>query len=626
MENASQRGSARATRSGAPLPGAAGRARRTARERIGLAVLAVERAGRGALARMRRSRLLRWRYRAPAADELLLAPPDLRGRDTSFAEEAGAGSLGLAGFLANLNGRSPFAISPPHPAWVRELNGFGWLRHLDAAGSGEARAMAQQLVGEWIRRGRRQRAHVWAPEVVGRRVVSWLAHARVLLDGAEPKRYAAVMASLTDQVTYLAASWRNASDGYPRLLALIGLVHADLCIADHDRQLAQSQKLLAAELERQIEPDGGHLSRNPSILVELLLDLLPLRQCFAARGRTPEPSLIAAVGRMTAMLRHLRLGDGNLARFNGMGTTQRDALATVLAYDEGRAAPPDMPIRSGYARLQRGGVVVLVDVGAAPPLELAGAACAGCLSFELSTGAELLLVNGGTPALAQAQRHAVARATASHTTLCLGEQSSAKLLRNARLERAIGSALLRHPDRVACEVRHGEGGAIELEASHDGYVEAFGLLHTRTLKLDAAGTRLDGCDRLIAAKGTVRFSWDVPLAIHFHVHPDVEVRIGTSLETAELLLDSGAHWRLTAAGAIPSLEESQYFADAAGVRHTRQVVLRAPCYGASEVHWTLQQIKPGQPTDARSRKRRRAPRPLSARLAETSAGFDPPRR
>ena len=44
---------------------------------------------------------------------------------------------------------------------------------------------------------------------------------------------------------------------------------------------------LAAELERQILPDGGHSSRNPSILVELLLDLLPLRQCFAARGQPP---------------------------------------------------------------------------------------------------------------------------------------------------------------------------------------------------------------------------------------------------------------------------------------------------------------------------------------------------
>src|SRR5688572_16467047 len=90
-------------RPGTALPVPATGARRTAREQIGLAVLAVERAGRGALARMRRSRLLRWRYRSPAADELLLAPPDLRGADASFADEAAAGSFGLAGFVANLN-------------------------------------------------------------------------------------------------------------------------------------------------------------------------------------------------------------------------------------------------------------------------------------------------------------------------------------------------------------------------------------------------------------------------------------------------------------------------------------------------------------------------------------------
>jgi len=592
--------------------------RRTAREQIGLAVLAVERAGRGALARMRRSRLLRWRYRSPAADELLLAPPDLRGGDATFADEAAAGSFGLAGFVANLGGRSPFAAGPPDPAWARALHGFGWLRHLEAAQSADARTMAQQLVGEWIRRSRRQGAHVWAPEVVGRRVVSWLSHAGLLLDGAEPKRYAAVMGSLTDQVTYLAASWRNAPDGYPRLLALIGLVHADLCIAGHERQLAQSQKLLAAELERQVLPDGGHLSRNPSVLVELLLDLLPLRQCFAARAEPPDAALLAAIARMTAMLRHLRLGDGTLARFNGMGATERDALATVLAYDLGRPAPPEMPIRSGYARLQRGGVVVLVDAGATPPLELAGAACAGCLSFELSTGAELLLVNGGTPGPAEAGRRAVARATASHTTLCLGEHSSAKVMRDARLEREIGSAPLRHPDRVACEVREGEAGAIALEASHDGYAERFGLIHSRTLTLDAAGTRLDGCDRLTAAKGVVRFAWDVPFAIHFHVAAGGEARIGASPETAELLLGSGEHWRLTAAGATASIEESRHFADAAGARKSRQVVLRAQCHGETEVAWTLERIRAGHPV---ARKRNRAVKRLSARLADTAAGF-----
>ena len=67
---------------------------------------------------------------------------------------------------------------------------------------------------------------------------------------------------------------------------------------------------------------------------------------------------------MTAMLRHLRLGDGMLARFNGMGATERDALATVLAYDEAAGAAATRR-RSGYVRLQRGATVVLVDAGAA---------------------------------------------------------------------------------------------------------------------------------------------------------------------------------------------------------------------------------------------------------------------
>ena len=50
-------------------------------------------------------------------------------------------------------------------------------------------------------------------------------------------------------------------------------------------------KQLVAELERQILPDGGHISRNPGALIELLLDLLPLRQAFAARNIAPPPQL-----------------------------------------------------------------------------------------------------------------------------------------------------------------------------------------------------------------------------------------------------------------------------------------------------------------------------------------------
>jgi uncharacterized heparinase superfamily protein len=105
------------------------------------------------------------------------------------------------------------------------------------------------------------------------------------------------MTSLADHATHLSASWRNAPDGYPRLLCLIALVCADVSMSDHERRLAQSEKLLATELERQVTPDGGHLSRNPAVLIELLLDLLPLpmprgaqRQLPAGLGACSQPS------------------------------------------------------------------------------------------------------------------------------------------------------------------------------------------------------------------------------------------------------------------------------------------------------------------------------------------------
>ena len=81
-----------------------------------------------------------------AAEQLLLAPQELRTADPSFATELYNGHFGLAGRLAELNANSPFEIVPPSEGWERELYGFGWLRHLRAAGSELSREQAKALV------------------------------------------------------------------------------------------------------------------------------------------------------------------------------------------------------------------------------------------------------------------------------------------------------------------------------------------------------------------------------------------------------------------------------------------------------------------------------------------------
>ena len=218
-------------------------------EQTRLARLATDRVRRAAVARLLSSRLLRWRFGAPVADELLIVPQDLRTADPSFADEIAIGQFGFGGAVAYIGDGSPFDLKPPSKEWERELHGFGWLRHLMAAETEEARDQAIDLVLEWIRRHGSRGGVAWEPPVIGRRLISWLSNASMLLDDVDQATYDKIADSLGDQMIRLSATWRDAPAGYPRLLSLIALVLADLCVAGHDRHLREIEDDFAAELE-----------------------------------------------------------------------------------------------------------------------------------------------------------------------------------------------------------------------------------------------------------------------------------------------------------------------------------------------------------------------------------------
>lgn len=565
----------------------------TLKERIRNAALSAERSKRSAVVGMLASRLLGWSLTPPPADQILLVPQDLRTADPSFWREIEQGQFGLAGAIAFLRGRSPFDIDAPDKAWERELHGFGWLRNLGAAGDEEARHTARRLASEWAIRFGVGTGVAAEPAVAARRLISWISHASLLLDGADKAAYETITSNLGRQLALLSSTWREAADGYPRLLTLIALTFADLTIAGHDRELKDVEAALAVELDRQVLVDGGHISRNPSVLVELMLDLLPLSQCFTARSRRHPPQLLESIAHIMPMLRFLRLGDGMLARFNGMSVPSAAGLGTVLGYDEGSAPALSEARASGYARLERGSSVIIADVGAPPPLAAAGEAQAGCLSFEMSAGARLLFVNGGMPGPAGADWQPAARATASHNTLCLAEKSSSKLVSHRRLEALIGAPPIRHPDEVDWHMEEVDDGVV-LEASHDGYHRRFGLIHSRRLFLSPDGTRLQGRDGLDGLHQKVRLRRDLPFAIHFHLHPDATCRLLAESNNAEVKLQDGQRWHFKADGAALGIEESTYFANSTGPRRSLQIVLRAATFGESEINWVIERVNEEQ--------------------------------
>src|SRR4029079_10924701 len=232
-----------------------------------------------------------------------IAPIDLRTADPTVAHDIYAGRFVFAGEGIDANGLSIFDAAPPSEAWARELHGFGWLRHLRAADMALSRSNARSLVDEWIRIGSHGDPAAWEPEVVARRILSWLAQAPLVLEGCDLPFYPRFMRAITRQVRYLRGTAYDGAPGLPRLRAMVALAAAALSMSDQPRFARQAAKWLDPELVRQILPDGGHISRNPGAALEVLMDMLPLRQAFAARGGQPSRILVSAIDRMMPMLR-----------------------------------------------------------------------------------------------------------------------------------------------------------------------------------------------------------------------------------------------------------------------------------------------------------------------------------
>ena len=556
-------------------------------DRLRIAGLAAERSRRAAVARILYAPPFRWRLGSSTLGQILIVPQDLRTADPSFWPEVELGQFGLAGTVVHLGDQSPFELAPPNDVWARQLHGFGWLRHLEASGDSNARDIATRLAAEWAIRHRSGTGLAWQPDVTARRIISWLSNAAFLLDGCESRLYDTVANSLAAQIVRLAATWRDAPTGLLRLKNLTALLMAQLCVAGQERHIPQTQRAFLAELSKEILPDGGHVSRNSSVLVELLLDFLPLRQCFISRRRTVPTQLSETIQRMISMLRFMRLGDGRLARFNGATTQSLAGLATVIAYDDDPDNQMREALHSGYMRLERGASILIVDAGPPPPLEAAARAHAGCLSFEFSSGKSLLFVNCGAPAPADESWRPATRATASHSTLCRGETSSSRLVRHPVLEDLFASPPIVEPNHVEALLEE-HGGMLELQALHDGYVAKCGLVHRRSLVLHESGRRLVGVDRIEGHKVKVRLRQDMPFAIHFHLHPGVTCQKAGSHDEALLRLENGELWNFKVEGARLSIEESMFFSGTAGPKPSLQITLRDSTFGESEARWVVE--------------------------------------
>jgi len=549
----------------------------------------------------------RMTLRGPMPDAIVLNPQELRPADPRIGDAIIDGRFDLPGGKLQGDPATLFSADPPSRLFAETLHGFTWLRHL-AASTNEGRTeAAQTLARTWLEQCGHWHASGWQPHVIARRLMSWASHGPLLLDGADLVYRSTLLRSMAAQARHLARMAQRAPHGPDRLTAAIGLALSGITLSEGRSRLARGLVLLARELDRQLLPDGGHVSRNPQVQRELLADLVTLRDALMARDVQVPAPVLNAIDRGMPMLRFFRHGDGRLALFNGADEGPATAADAVLAHDDANGRPFGFAPHSGFQRAAAGRTLIVVDAGAPPKPADASRAHAGCLSFEMSAGRHRLVVNCGPAPLQDATPAAAAwsdaaRATAAHSTVTVDDTSSARILQARWLRRLLGARLTGGPQLVESRRTEEERG-VWLEMRHDGYTPRFGLEHERRVFLSANGDDFRGEDTLFRLRPPPSPWWD-PLglvtheepqesfAIRFHLHPDVRASLAHDGTTVLALLPNGDGWQFRASGnADMTLEDSIYMGQPGPPRRTRQIVVAHHVFrGEAHVKWSFRRL------------------------------------
>jgi len=505
------------------------------------------------------------------------APDDLKLRiglrwpgDAKRGAAIAGGEIELSGEL--IRNPSPRWLPPSAgPEWIAAWHAFGWIDDLTTAG-GPARDAAGDLVKSWICENTAWHDVAWRSDVLATRVFAWIAHFdEIVRRDQDHTLRRAMLTSIAAQLRHLArtASWEVR--GVARLRALKGLIAGRAALGAPAARLAKVLKALEREVQAQIFPDGGHLSRNPSLQLQVLKDLIDTRAVLRAAQIETPAALQHAIERMAPMLRFFRHGDRRLALFNDSLEEDGVLIDLVLTRSETKGGAPNQAPQTGFDRLQAGRSLAIMDTGRPPPRGFDEIAHAGTLSFEMSHERERIIVNCGTYRGPKLSWSRVARASAAHSVLVVADTNSIEI----REDGSLGGG----PPSIARERAEHEGQQW-ISATHEGYRDRFGLTYARQLFLAANGEDLRGEERLTGRPGAA-------FTVRFHLHPSVQASLAQEGVAVLFRLPSGMCWRLRAAGAEISLGESVYLGSGEA-RKTQQVVLSGTVGSeGAAVRWAL---------------------------------------
>jgi uncharacterized heparinase superfamily protein len=203
----------------------------------------------------------------------------------------------------------------------------------------------------------------------------------------------------------------------------------------------------------------------------------------------------------------------------------------------------------GYAILNNKKNSLIIDIGSSVDKKFSSNYQAGALSFEIISNDKKLISNCGYFQDHNHKLNELSKTTAAHSTLVINDQSSCKFKKESQSNSIISDGLKIIKKNIVFKKNYWN-----INASHDGYLKNYGIIHNREIEFFPEQMKFIGYDRLISKNKIKNLKFD----IRFHLEP--RSRVMKTQDNKSIFIDlDGEGWKFNSDDNDINIDSGLYF-------------------------------------------------------------------
>ena len=459
----------------------------------------------------------------------------------------------------------------------KNLHSFFWLFSLDLKSS---KNEVQSVIQEWIIKNTEYNISSWEIDTLSKRIISWISNSKIAYEDSSEEYKNKFDEIIKKQINHLINEIERSKWFDDKMISCSAIILTGISYNEKNF-LFYGLKLLKKIIKISFDNEGFPRSRNIRQLVFYLKYFVLIREWLKeSQNEIPEylNEIIFYLGQSYILI-HKNTELNFL--FNGNQISNNSDFNNYLKRLGYNFKSENYEI-GGYIFLKNKKYAIAADLGAPPEKVFSKDYQSGALSFEFLSNNNKIICNSGYFQNYKHQLNLISKSTACHSSLVIDNASSVSFTKQSSGINKINSSLKIFNRKVVKDNNYWS-----FEASHNGYIKKFGILHHRKVEFFHEISKLSGLDKIEKKEDFKEYNFE----IRFHLDPEAKVmktQDGNSIYIG--LKNEG--WKFTSLNNKISYETGLYFGNKNNFVENQNILITGKTSDKEVlINWEFEKIK-----------------------------------